>query len=108
MIGGTPMIHNVQGTSLMKEAGVLSQQQIAKTSDTLFTEAFDSAKELLQATAQAEKVSSQLTTDFITGKNENIHNLMIASEKASVLLQFTMQVRNQVLDAYREIMRMPV
>lgn len=102
------MIQNVQGINLGSVYNGLKQEQVSKTSDTLFTEALQSAKELMQATNQAEQVSTQLTYDFMTGKNENIHNLMIAQEKASVLLQFTMQVRNQVLDAYREIMRMPV
>jgi flagellar hook-basal body complex protein FliE len=33
---------------------------------------------------------------------------MIASEKASIAMQFTMQVRNKIMDAYQEIMRMPI
>lgn len=44
----------------------------------------------------------------MTGKNDNVHSLMIAQEKSSILLQFTMQVRNQLMDAYKEIMRLPV
>lgn len=43
-----------------------------------------------------------------TGKIENIHDVTIASEKAKVALDLTLAVRNKVVDAYREIMRMQV
>ncbi|WP_069997448.1 flagellar hook-basal body complex protein FliE [Cellulosilyticum sp. I15G10I2] len=78
------------------------------TSDTSFVDSFEAAKKLLQETNEAEKIASEYTYDFITGKNDNIHSLMIAQEKSSILLQFTMQVRNQVIDAYKEIMRLPI
>lgn len=52
--------------------------------------------------------SEQLNEAFAMGKNDNIHQVMIAAEKADIALQFTMQIRNKILDAYQEIMRMPV
>lgn len=52
--------------------------------------------------------SEALNNDFAMGKTDNIHQVMIASEKADIALQFTMQIRNKILDAYSEIMRMPV
>ncbi|MDF2612694.1 MAG: flagellar hook-basal body complex protein FliE [Clostridia bacterium] len=78
------------------------------TSDASFVDSLESAKKLLSATNEAEKIAEKYTYDFMTGKNDNVHSLMIAQEKSSILLQFTMQVRNQVMDAYREIMRLPV
>lgn len=55
-----------------------------------------------------EQESSRMTEDFIAGRTDNIHAVMIAGEKASVSLQFIMEVRNKVLEAYQEIMRMQV
>lgn len=52
--------------------------------------------------------SQQLNEALALGQTDNIHQVMIASEKASIALQFTMQVRNKVMDAYQEIMRMPI
>lgn len=43
-----------------------------------------------------------------TGKIENIHDVTIASSKAKLALDLTLAVRNKVVDAYREIMRMQV
>lgn len=52
--------------------------------------------------------SEDLNTALAAGKTDNIHQVMIAAEKAEIALQFTVQVRNKILDAYQEIMRMPV
>jgi flagellar hook-basal body complex protein FliE len=52
------------------------------------------------ADAAAQKLAS--------GQDKDIHNTMIAMEKAGVAFQLTMQVRNKVLEAYQEIMRMQV
>lgn len=52
--------------------------------------------------------SEKLNQDLALGLTDNIHQVMIASEKAGVALQFTMQIRNKVMDAYQEIMRMPI
>jgi flagellar hook-basal body complex protein FliE len=52
--------------------------------------------------------SQELTNDFAAGKTDNIHQVMIAAEKANIALQFTMQIRNKIMDAYNEIMRMQI
>jgi len=55
-----------------------------------------------------EQESAKITEDFIAGRTDNIHSVMIASEKASISLQFVMEVRNKVIEVYQEIMRMQV
>lgn len=52
--------------------------------------------------------SSNATDDFLTGKSDNIHSVMIAGSKADLALQMTLQVRNKVMDAYKEIMNMQI
>jgi flagellar hook-basal body complex protein FliE len=46
--------------------------------------------------------------DLVTGKHTDIHQTMIAMEKASVSFEFLMQIRNKVISAYDRIMRMPI
>lgn len=53
---------------------------------------------------QADESARMLATGEIT----DIHDVMIATEKANLSLQLMVQVRNKVLEAYQEIMRMPV
>ena len=62
--------------------------------------------ELITAVDTQLKERDQLTEDFAMGKNNNIHEVMIASEKAGISLKFLMQIRNKLLEAYQEIMRM--
>lgn len=42
------------------------------------------------------------------GQVEDISEVMVAGAKAQVALQLTMQVRNKVVEAYQEVMRMQV
>ncbi len=56
----------------------------------------------------AEKVSNILNEQLATGKLENIHDAMIATQKAEITLNLALELRGQVLDAYREIMRLQV
>ena len=38
----------------------------------------------------------------------DVHDAMIALQRADLTLQFGVQVRNKLMNAYQEIMRMPV
>lgn len=42
------------------------------------------------------------------GELDNLHDLTIATEKANTALQVVMSVRNKVVEAYREIMRIQI
>jgi flagellar hook-basal body complex protein FliE len=55
---------------------------------------------------QAEK--SKKIEELVTNKEAGIDEVMIALEEASVAFEFTMQVRNRLIEAYREVMRMQI
>ena len=84
--------------------------------DTLAADNTDNAKipfseylnEALNNTNQLLLDSDQTAADFAAGKTDNIHQVEIAAEKADIALQFTTQIRNKILDAYNEIMRMQI
>ena len=46
--------------------------------------------------------------EMLAGRNKNVHETMLALERADVSLKLMTQVRNKVIEAYREIMRMQV
>ena len=56
----------------------------------------------LQNAAESEEIR------FALGESVNTHDLLIAQTKASVALQYTVAVRNKMLDAYKEIMQMQI
>ncbi|HEV3331710.1 MAG TPA: flagellar hook-basal body complex protein FliE [Bryobacteraceae bacterium] len=43
---------------------------------------------------------------FLTGQNEELHSAILAVQQASIAFDLGVQVRNKVVDAYQEIMRM--
>lgn len=48
------------------------------------------------------------SVNLAAGKVNDISDVVIATEKAAIALQLTMQIRNKAVDAYQEIMRMQV
>ena len=52
--------------------------------------------------------SDTMTEKLINGGNVDLHEVMIASQKASITLNATMEVRNKAVEAYQEITRMSV
>jgi flagellar hook-basal body complex protein FliE len=52
--------------------------------------------------------SSKITQSFISGDNVEIHEVMIAGEKAKTSLELLMEIRNKTVDMYRELTRMSV
>ena len=66
----------------------------------------DTLKSLVSSVDSQLKEAGQMTEDFATGKNQSLHEVMIASEKAGISLKFLIQIRNKLLEAYQEIMRM--
>ncbi len=45
---------------------------------------------------------------FLRGEEKDIHNTMISIEKADISLQLFTQIRNKIIDAYKEIMRIQI
>ena len=58
---------------------------------------------------EVQKASSALSKAYTEGDpNVDITQVMIASQKAGVSFQAMVQVRNKLLEAYRDVMNMPV
>lgn len=45
---------------------------------------------------------------MVTGEITDIHEVMIAGQKASIALEMVVEIRNKLLESYREFMRMQV
>ena len=45
---------------------------------------------------------------FLSGENEEIHTTILATQQAELSMELFMQARNKVVNAYQEIMRMPM
>lgn len=72
------------------------------TFGTLFQAAVDMINETNAYTNAAEEAEMK----YALGLTDNTHDLQIAQQKANLSLQYTVAVRNHVLDAYKEIMNL--
>jgi flagellar hook-basal body complex protein FliE len=64
---------------------------------------------LTNAINQVEQLNGsagQQVTDLLKGDRSDVHNVMIAVEKADIAFQLMMQVRNKIISAYQEVSRM--
>ncbi|MGE7917855.1 flagellar hook-basal body complex protein FliE [Viridibacillus sp. NPDC093762] len=65
-------------------------------------------KDAIQSVNDSQIASDNMTNKLINGENVELHDVMITAQKASVTLNTALQVRNKVVEAYQEIMRMTV
>jgi len=83
--------------------------------NSLVTETDDSFSSVLGAMMSAVNETNDLQNAaeeeeirFALGYSDNTHDLTIAETKAEVALQYTIAVRDKILDAYKEIMQMQI
>ena len=67
----------------------------------------DSLGRLLDSTNSSGGAANSAVGRMIDGSGD-VHEAMIALQQADMMLQLTVQVRNKLVQAYQDIMRMPV
>jgi flagellar hook-basal body complex protein FliE len=65
-------------------------------------------KEAVTNLENSQIEAGQATLALVSGQTDDFHTPVIAMEKASLTLGLAVTVRNKVLDAYHEIMRMQI
>lgn len=52
--------------------------------------------------------ANEAIKNVATGGEENLHDVVIAMEKASLTLQYAIQIRNKVLESYQSVIQMQI
>jgi flagellar hook-basal body complex protein FliE len=65
-------------------------------------------KDAISTVNELQKQSDQEIQKLMTGESQDLHTTVIAMQKADLSFQMMMQVRNKIVQAYQEIMRMQV
>lgn len=76
-----------------------------KTGETNFA---DTLKGAIKEVDSLQKDADVKMQKLATGESKNVADVMIATEKADIALRLMVQVRNKVISAYNEIMKMQV
>jgi len=65
-------------------------------------------EKFIQGVDQKKKISKKETQDLILGRSDNIHEAVVKSQEAGVAFNLMIEVRNKLVDSYKELMRMQV
>jgi flagellar hook-basal body complex protein FliE len=69
---------------------------------------FSASLERMIGAVESSSADANQSIIAMTDGTGDVHDAMIALQKADMTLQLTMQIRNKLVNAYQEIMRMPV
>ncbi|MDG0815355.1 flagellar hook-basal body complex protein FliE [Bdellovibrio svalbardensis] len=90
-----------------KSLSVEGPSSISSTSDTGKSFA-DTLKDAVSSVNELQKSSDTFAQNVATGKTDDVAGAMIAAERADIALRVMVQVRNKIIDAYSEVMKMQV
>jgi flagellar hook-basal body complex protein FliE len=62
----------------------------------------------MKSVADAQNQSAQITKDFELGRENDLSKVMVQQQVSSLGFQLTLNVRNKLLSAYKDIMNIPV
>lgn len=66
----------------------------------------DTLRSALATVDQLHETSQSQAGELLHGDRQDLHNVMIAVEKADVAFQLMMQVRNKILNAYQDVSKL--
>jgi|SRR5882724_3579926 len=60
----------------------------------------------IQQVQNSQNFAGKTIEQFLSGENQDLHQVAIAAQKAELTFEFFLQARNKVVAAYQEVMRM--
>ena len=86
----------------------LKVDKLLKTEDNTNVSFSKILTEFFNETVSAQKDAEKAVRDFVLGKSEDMHDVVIAMQKADIAFRLLLEVRNRALESYQEIMRLQV
>ncbi len=88
--------------------GFALERSLTNSEEQSFDSVLGAMMNSLNETNKLQKAAESAEIQFALGESENTHDLLIAQSKASVALQYTVAVRDKIIEAYRELMQMQI
>ncbi len=87
---------------------IAQQNKLVATDDNSFSSVLSSAMDMVSETNDLQNNAQSEAIRFALGQSENTHDLTTAQTKALTAIQYTVAVRDKMIDAYKEIMNMQI
>lgn len=100
-------LNGTSGIDATSLTGTLTEKT-EKTEGNLFESFLNTAINNISTTNSYLSDAENEEIKFALGETENTHDLTIALQKASTALQYTVAIRDKVMEAYRELMQMQI
>ena len=104
-------VSGIQSLSAPSISGNVGPSSIDKTTPTERVTApgfADMFEKFVKGVDQKKKISAKETQDLILGRSYNIHEAVVKSQEAGVAFNLMIEVRNKLVESYKELMRMSV
>ena len=101
-------LNPVQGVNEISTLTGNLGEKTKKTEGNLFESFLNSAIDNIKTTNSYLSDAENEELKFAMGLTDNTHDLTIALEKASTALQYTVAVRDRLMEAYKELMQMQI
>ncbi len=92
----------------LTQYGLHKTAETQKENDGSFSSILDVAMNMINETNDYQNAAESAQIQFALGEAVSTHELAVSQQKANVALQYTIAVRDKVLDAYKEIMNMSI
>ena len=104
----TPDISNTQETVKKLQENIINTTRQSVSENTDSGNFLSNIEKAIQNVSDTQKQSAEITKNFELGFENDLTKVMIQQQLSSLGFQMTLNVRNKVLSAYKDIMNMPV
>lgn len=99
-------ITSIGNITNLSKFGVDSTSKTSENKNATFENLFQAAVNMINQTNDYTNAAEDAQTSYALGLTDSTHDLQVAQQKANLSLQYTVAVRNAVMDAYKEIMNL--
>ena len=96
-------VHNLAEAALQQAVQPAAQNNNSATGEAPFASTFRS---MVDSTAGLEQKANDAVTGLMNGSGVELHEAMIATQKADMSFELALQVRNKAVAAYQQLMNM--
>ncbi len=101
-------IHNIPAQRTAQPYELNGTSLPSKENEGSFGSILGAAMNMINETNDYQNAAEAAQIQFALGESTNTHSLSIAQQKANLALQYTVAVRDKVVEAYKEIMNMSI
>ncbi len=103
------MAISIDGISMNNLNNLISDSSLVENEKTdTFSDVLSAMMDSVDETNDLQNSAEEEAVKFALGESENTHDLVVAQAKALTAVQYTVAVRDKIIDAYKEIMQMQI